>query len=145
MLQQAQEQSGALIEKKAQQLRCDLATGTAEVMGDATRLVQVFANLLNNAAKCTGEGGALRLELHLIDARNAVVSIHDNGVGMDPQAIADLFEPFVQAPGAASNAERGLGLGLAIVRRIVELHGGQVGAQSAGPGAGSTFTVAEPG
>jgi signal transduction histidine kinase len=76
--------------------------------------------------------------------REAVVTVSDDGTGMDPGAIAELFEPFVQAPGAASNAEGGLGLGLAIVTKIVQRHGGHVRAESAGPGQGSTFITTLP-
>ena len=114
------------------------------VTGDAQRLVQVFANLLTNAAKYTDPGGEIALGLQPKSAREVAVTIADNGVGLPPGLVADLFEPFVQAPGAASNAEGGLGLGLAIVRKIVTAHGGEVTADSAGLGQGSRFTVVLP-
>jgi signal transduction histidine kinase len=141
VLAQALEQSGPLIAKKGHRLHTDLGTEPVEVLGDATRLVQVFANLLNNAAKYTDPGGDLTLGLRTTAARKVAVAVRDNGTGMQPDAIDDLFEPFVQAPGAASNAEGGLGLGLAIVKKIVERHGGTVSATSAGLGLGSTVTV----
>lgn len=144
VLAQALEQSEPLIAKKGHRLRTDMGTAPVEVLGDATRLVQVFANLLNNAAKYTDPGGDLTLALRTTPARKAAVTVRDNGIGMQPGAIDDLFEPFVQAPGAASNAEGGLGLGLAIVKKIVERHGGTVWAASAGLGAGSTITVLLP-
>lgn len=144
VLAQALEQSEPLIAKKGHRLRTDLGTAPVEVLGDATRLVQVFANLLNNAAKYTDPGGEVALDLRLTAARKVVVTVRDNGIGMQPGAIDELFEPFVQAPGAASNAEGGLGLGLAIVKKIVERHGGEVSAASAGLGQGSTVTVLLP-
>lgn len=144
VLAQALEQGQPLIEKKGHRLRTDLGTQPVEVQGDATRLVQVFANLLNNAAKYTDPGGELTLGLRTTAARKACVTVRDNGIGMQRDAIDDLFEPFVQAPGAASNAEGGLGLGLAIVKKIVERHGGEVAAESDGPGQGSTVTVLLP-
>lgn len=144
VLAQALEQSGPLIAKKGHRLRTDLGIEPVEVLGDATRLVQVFANLLNNAAKYTDPGGEVALSLRIATARRVAVTVTDNGIGMEPGAIDDLFEPFVQAPGAASNAEGGLGLGLAIVKKIVERHGGEVSAESAGLGLGSTVTVLLP-
>jgi len=144
VLAQALEQSGPLIVKKGHRLHTDLHTEPVEVLGDATRLVQVFANLLNNASKYTDPGGDVTLGLRITAARKVAVSVSDNGIGMQPESIDDLFEPFVQAPGAASNAEGGLGLGLAIVKKIVERHGGEVAATSAGLGLGSTVTVLLP-
>ena len=141
VLEQALEQSGPLIAKKGHRLRTDLGTAPMEVSGDAARLVQVFANLLNNAAKYTDPGGDVTLSLRPVGTREVAVRVSDNGIGMQPDAIDDLFEPFVQAPGAASNAEGGLGLGLAIVRKIVETHGGRVSAESPGLGQGSIVTV----
>ncbi len=72
------------------------------------------------------------------------MTVSDNGIGMEPDSIAEMFEPFVQAPGASANPEGGLGIGLALVRKIVELHGGDVLAESPGLGQGSTFTVRLP-
>lgn len=144
VLEQALEQSEPLMAKKGHRLHTDLGTRPVEVMGDATRLVQVFANLLNNAAKYTDPGGRIALTLRSLPSREAVVTVSDNGTGMDPGAITELFEPFVQAPGAASNAEGGLGLGLAIVTKIVQRHGGHVKAQSPGLRQGSTFTTTLP-
>ncbi|MDB5779650.1 MAG: hypothetical protein JWP93_2015 [Polaromonas sp.] len=144
VLQQSLEQSSPLIAKKGHQLRTDLSSQTAEVVGDATRLVQVFANLLNNAAKYTDPGGKLVLSLERSEPGMVSVAVRDNGIGMQPGSIDDLFEPFVQAPGAASNAEGGLGLGLAVVKKIVTIHGGEVRAHSPGLGQGSTVTVRHP-
>jgi signal transduction histidine kinase len=144
VLEQALEQSEPLMAKKGHRLRTDLGTQPVEILGDATRLVQVFANLLNNAAKYTDPGGDVTLGVHSAGSHQIAIVVSDTGTGMEPGSIQDLFEPFVQAPGAASNAEGGLGLGLAIVKKIVESHGGTVLAESAGLGQGSTFTVVLP-
>ncbi|MET0350808.1 MAG: ATP-binding protein [Rhizobacter sp.] len=88
-------------------------------------------------------GGAVWLSLASTTTQ-AVVRVRDSGIGMQPDTIEELFEPFVQAPGAGANAEGGLGLGLALVRRLVTLHGGEVRGASAGLGQGSTFTVTLP-
>lgn len=144
VLQQALEQSGPLYAKKGHRLETDLGDAAMVVAGDAQRLVQVFANLLTNAAKYTDPGGQVSLRVAPRGPRQVAVTVQDNGVGLAPGTVADLFEPFVQAPGAASNAEGGLGLGLAIVRKIVSAHGGEVTAESAGLGLGSRFTVVLP-
>src|SRR5690606_22840963 len=104
------------------ELGSDADGSPVEVLGDSTRLVQVFANLLNNAAKYTQPGGELSLVMRTVGAHGIEVRVGDNGIGMEPGSIDDLFEPFVQATGATSNAEGGLGLGLAIVRKIVQAH-----------------------
>jgi signal transduction histidine kinase len=143
VLRQALEQCSALVARKGHRLKVELDAAPAEVVGDEARLVQVFANLLTNAAKYTPQGGEIVLSLRAHHGV-AIVTVEDNGIGMDPDAIAELFEPFVQAPGAAANQERGLGLGLAIVRKIVELHGGEVQAHSEGLGRGSEVTVRLP-
>lgn len=144
VLEQALEQSGPLIAKRGHQLHTELSTQPVQVLGDETRLVQVFANLLNNAAKYTDTGGELTLSLHPVDRGRVSVTVRDNGIGMHPDSIEDLFEPFVRAPGAATNPEGGLGLGLAVVKKIVEIHGGEVSAHSAGLGQGSTVTIRLP-
>ena len=144
VLHQALEQSAPLCAKKDHRLTTELGEKDLIVNGDFQRLVQVFANLLNNAAKYTDPGGQISLSTARRGVNQVAVSIQDNGVGIPAGTIADLFEPFVQAPGAASNAEGGLGLGLAIVRQIVLAHGGEVTAESPGQGLGSTFTVVLP-
>jgi len=144
VLQQALEQCAPICARKDHRLRIFLGDRPVTVMGDAQRLVQVFANLLTNAAKYTDPGGEIALTLAPRGRRQVEVSIRDNGVGLPAGAVAELFEPFVQAPGAASNAEGGLGLGLAIVRKIVLDHGGDVAAESQGLGMGSQFTVVLP-
>jgi PAS domain S-box-containing protein len=134
------------IQARRHSLRVELpqtdGTGLA-VRGDATRLIQVLNNLLNNAAKYTPQGGALRLSL-ATEADSALLTVSDNGAGIDPADLPLVFELFNQAGRARFPGEGGLGMGLSLVRTLVELHGGAVSAASAGPGAGSTFTVRLP-
>jgi CheY-like chemotaxis protein/nitrogen-specific signal transduction histidine kinase len=125
--------------------RLDVTVPDAPLMldGDDSRLTQVFANLLNNAAKYTDVGGKIALRVERAE-REIVVEISDNGIGLDPQLLPRVFELFVQGYQDADRAEGGLGIGLTLVRSLVELHGGKVAAHSAGRGKGSTFTVRLP-
>ncbi len=126
------------------QQTCDvlLPPQVLPVVGDATRLEQVFVNLLQNASKYTDPGGHITVTL-TSGGGFADISVSDTGIGMTPEMLARAFDLFAQQ-GDASGSESGLGLGLALVRRIVELHDGAVSAESAGPGRGSTFTVRLP-
>ncbi|WBY02322.1 ATP-binding protein [Ramlibacter tataouinensis] len=119
------------------------AVAAVEVDGDPLRLGQVFANLLNNSAKYTDPGGHVALTART-DGAQAVVQVQDNGMGLPPEMLEEVFQPFVQADRSAARAQGGLGIGLSIVRSLVELHGGVVFAQSDGPGKGSTFEVRIP-
>ncbi len=114
------------------------------VEADPVRLEQILGNLLNNAIKYTPRGGEVEISA-AIDGDQLAIRVRDTGIGIAKEALATLFEPFVQVPGAKDYARGGLGIGLALVRGLVELHGGSVRAESAGPGAGSTFTVVLPG
>jgi signal transduction histidine kinase len=140
VLASAVEQCGPLIAEKRHHLTTEQPAEPAMVRGDASRLVQVFANLLTNAAKYTPPGGRISLRLEL-EGHEWHFSVADSGQGLNPEVMDEIFEPFVQAPDALDNANGGLGLGLAIVKRIVELHGGRVFASSPGPGCGSSFDV----
>jgi PAS domain S-box-containing protein len=113
------------------------------VSADATRLTQAVGNLLQNAAKFTPRGGHVLLELTTRE-KDALLRVRDTGVGMDAEMLARLFEPFAQAEASLERSRGGLGLGLALVRRLVELHGGQVYAHSDGPGAGAEFVIRLP-
>src|SRR5581483_8215891 len=127
-------------------LTLDVAVEAARVdaVCDALRIQQVVWNLLGNAIKFTPRGGRVELRLERTDAR-ARLLVRDNGRGIDPEFLPHVFERFMQAdPLGTTRAARGLGLGLAIVRRIVELHEGTVVAESAGEGRGATFTVTLP-
>jgi PAS domain S-box-containing protein len=139
----ALEQSSPLIESRQHILSLRLASAHPFVLGDNTRLVQVLTNLLNNAAKYTPQGGEIRLAME-IDPRQVRIIVSDNGIGMDAALLPTVFELFTQAERTPDRSQGGLGLGLALVRSIVQLHGGTVTAQSDGPGKGSTFTVTLP-
>jgi signal transduction histidine kinase len=113
----------------------------ASVHGDASRLQQVVWNLLANAIKFTPEGGQVEVALEPADT-HVVITVRDSGPGIEPQLIAHIFEPFQQ--GTAGRRQGGLGLGLSIVRSLVEAHGGRVDAENEDPGSGATFRVRLP-
>jgi len=112
--------------------------------GDPTRLRQAVENLLHNALKFTHHGGEVIVEIARADAAAATVSVRDTGVGLDPALIANVFEPFTQADRSLDRSRGGLGLGLALVKGLVELHGGTVSADSPGVGCGARFTLRLP-
>lgn len=113
------------------------------VMGDSTRLTQLISNLVTNAAKYTPAGGRIEVSLR-VDGKVAILQVADNGIGMSESLLQTAFDPFVQGERSLSRSEGGMGIGLTLVRRIAELHGGSVAAASAGPGKGSTITVTLP-
>jgi PAS domain S-box-containing protein len=131
------------IDAKGIHLHIDLRPEAGTIMGDANRLQQVIWNLLANATKFTPAGGGIevRLERHGRDAR---LTVSDTGQGISAEFLPYVFDRFRQADGTSNRVHGGLGLGLAIVRHLVELHGGIVQATSAGPGQGATFTVCLP-
>jgi len=138
----ALETSRPALEAAGHKLLTRMPAAQAVVDADPTRLAQVLSNLLNNAAKYTPPGGTV--EVHVERAGSeAVLSVRDNGMGFPPELAGQLFEPFAQwAP--AEHGAAGLGIGLSLVRGIVELHGGTVSAASDGPGRGSRFEVRLP-
>ncbi len=117
--------------------------GPLRLLGDPERLRQIVWNLLSNAVKFTPSGGEVRLEAGLADGK-MVVRVRDTGRGIEPSFLPYVFERFRQQDGSTTRAHGGLGLGLAIVRHLVEMHGGTVTAESAGPGRGACFVVALP-
>jgi len=139
----ALEQAQPLIDSRGHTLTQHLTSPAAWVQGDKTRLVQVLANLLNNAAKYTPQGGQIVLSLE-VDQAQVRLSVGDNGSGIDPELLPRIFELFTQAERTPDRAQGGLGMGLALVKHIVALHGGQVQARSDGLGQGSVFTVTLP-
>ena len=139
----AVESSTALIRTGGHQLEVQLPEEGLPLDADLTRLVQVLSNLLNNAAKYTPGGGRILLSARR-EGRQAVVEVTDSGIGIAPDAIGSVFEMFTQVRSSLDRAQGGLGIGLSLVRRLVELHGGRVQAASAGRGQGSTFTVRLP-
>lgn len=138
----AVEQSRALIESRGHRLTLDIEPGLV-VEGDATRLVQIIANLLNNAAKYTPQGGAIALRGVRRDGR-VELSVQDNGIGIEPKLLPRLFDLFSQAERTPDRAQGGLGIGLALVKSLVALHGGTIVAESDGPHRGSRFSVSFP-
>jgi PAS domain S-box-containing protein len=121
----------------------DIEDAPAVVMGDAARLQQIVWNLLANAVKFTPAGGRVELRLERGDRHYRIV-VRDTGTGIEPEFLPHVFERFRQADSSTTRAYGGLGLGLSIVRHLVELHGGTVTAESAGAGQGATFTVTLP-
>jgi signal transduction histidine kinase/CheY-like chemotaxis protein len=131
------------IELHGHELIIDLPDRPVFLHGDATRLAQILSNLLNNAAKYTNRGGRVTLEAHVED-RTLVLAVSDTGIGLAPEMLDQVFEMFVQVDSTLERTNAGLGVGLSLARRLVELHGGTIAAQSAGVGQGSTFTVRLP-
>jgi signal transduction histidine kinase/CheY-like chemotaxis protein len=132
---------GATAKKVA--IETAFAADVPPVSGDSERLQQVIWNLLSNALKFTDSGGRIRMEV-TTDGANVRLSIRDNGQGIPPEFIPYVFDRFRQADASASRTHGGLGLGLSLVRQIVELHGGRVAVESEGMGKGSTFRVSLP-
>jgi PAS domain S-box-containing protein len=142
LLAGALEASRPLIERREQQLQVSIPAQPVKVEGDALRLTQVVVNLLNNAAKYTPVGGCIRVALTAADP--VELRIRDNGIGIQPEMLGRIFDLFVRDEEAQRFSDRGLGVGLALVRRVVELHGGRVEAHSGGRGCGSEFVVFLP-
>ena len=128
---------------KGIQLEVTLAPSSRQVIGDSTRLQQIVWNLLSNAIKFTSSGGRVGVRLERAGS-NAQITVSDTGEGIDKEFLPFIFERFRQADGASTRRHGGLGLGLAIVRHLVELHGGTVQADSLGEGHGATFTIRLP-
>lgn len=139
-LAQAVETSRPLIDSRRHTLTLSLPAASVHLMADLTRLSQIVANLLNNAAKYMEEGGRIWLTAER-DAREVVIRVKDEGVGIPREMLTRVFEPFTQLNPSLSRSEGGLGIGLALVRSLAELHGGVVEAHSGGPGRGSEFVV----
>jgi CheY-like chemotaxis protein len=143
VLARAVETSRPLIDARSHRLHMAVADKPIECYGDPMRLGQVIVNILNNAAKYTPDGGDIWLSAERIDSR-VEVRVRDSGRGIERDAIDRVFDLFMQIDPVSGSALGGLGVGLALVRRIVELHGGSVQAQSEGRGKGSEFIVRLP-
>ncbi|MDB5958979.1 MAG: response regulator [Massilia sp.] len=139
----AVEQVTPLIRARHHQLELSLAPDASMLQGDRKRLVQVLANVLNNAAKYTHEGGKIQLRTEVRVSR-VLIEISDNGIGMAPDLIARVFDLFSQAERSSDRSSGGLGLGLALVKSLIELHHGTMTCESAGLGKGSKFTLCLP-
>jgi PAS domain S-box-containing protein len=139
----AVEQVRPFIEAQRHHLLFDLAAETAYVVGDEKRLVQIVTNLLNNAAKYTPEGGAIHIRLK-VDTDLLALSIEDNGIGIPADLQPHVFDLFTQADRTSDRTQGGLGIGLALVKNLTELHGGKISCFSEGKDKGSQFTVFLP-
>ncbi|MES2785117.1 MAG: response regulator [Pseudomonadota bacterium] len=143
VLRDAAEASRPLMEEFGHQFRMLLPTEEMEIDGDPVRLAQAFMNLLNNAAKYTEKGGTIEVAAASVDGW-AKVTVKDNGIGIAADRLESVFGMFSQVETALERSRGGLGIGLALSRRLIEMHGGNIVAQSAGSGAGSEFTVRVP-
>ncbi len=139
----AVETSRPLIDAKRHELAIGVAEEPVWLDADPVRLAQVFANLLNNAAKYTDEGGRIRIAASR-DGDEAVIHIQDNGIGLSPEMLPRVFDLFTQASVGIARTAGGLGIGLTLVRKLVELHDGSVSVTSGGAGTGSDFVVRLP-
>jgi signal transduction histidine kinase/DNA-binding response OmpR family regulator len=143
VITQSVETVRSLIEAKGHRLSVDVPGTPVWIGGDFGRLAQVIANLLNNAAKYTPEGGEIRLAASTAEGK-AVVAVRDNGMGIDPELLPRVFDLFTQGARSLDRSLGGLGVGLTVVQRLVELHQGRVEVSSPGPGHGAQFTVTLP-
>ncbi len=143
IVEQALESSHPLIRSRRHTLSVTPAPEPVKIEGDQARLVQIIGNLLNNAAKYTPEGGHIEIQVEAAP-QQAVVRIRDNGVGISPELLPHVFEPFRQADESLARSQGGLGLGLTLAQRLAELHGGRLSAYSEGVGHGAMFTMALP-
>jgi len=132
-----------LIQLKQQTLNVDLPAQPIYLDGDSVRLAQVFTNLLTNAAKYTQAGGRIDLIAN-VESASVMVRVRDNGIGIEPKLLPFIFELFTQGQRGLDRSEGGLGLGLTLVQKLVDLHGGQVTAYSQGTNQGSEFVVKLP-
>jgi signal transduction histidine kinase len=131
------------IDARRHQFAVSIARHPIRVHADSVRITQVVANLLNNAAKYTPEGGQLWLTARAEDGQ-AVISVRDTGVGIEPEMLSRVFELFVQVEESLHRSDGGLGIGLTLARRLVEMHDGSLEARSGGAGQGSEFIVRLP-
>ena len=143
IVKNAIETSRPLIESRGQELIISQTTTPQWIEGDRIRLSQVLSNLLNNAAKYTGEGGKITLSVMQEDS-DAVIEVRDTGIGIPPDILPRIFDLFTQAKHSLDQSQGGLGIGLTLVRKLVEIHGGTIKAASGGIGQGSSFTIRLP-
>lgn len=143
IIESAVETSQPFIDMRRQHLRIELPEDLIVIDGDLVRLAQVFSNLLINATKFTPEDGRIAVSAHKL-ADTVVISVKDSGMGIGAELLPVVFDLFTQGPRALDRSQGGLGIGLSLVRTLVELHGGTVSAHSEGDGLGSEFTVCIP-
>ncbi|WP_181259295.1 hybrid sensor histidine kinase/response regulator [Pseudoduganella armeniaca] len=140
---EAVEQAGASMDARQHRLTVSLPAEATYVRGDRTRLIQVLSNILNNAARYTPPGGQVALAIAR-EGNEASATVSDNGIGIPARLLPHVFDLFTQAERSPDRSQGGLGLGLALVKSLVELHGGRVSASSAGVGQGSCFRIQLP-
>jgi CheY-like chemotaxis protein len=143
VIAQAVEAARPPAESRKETLEVDVASDVGWVDGDQARLVQAVGNLLDNAIKYTEEGGHVRLTAR-VDGREVVIAVRDSGVGIAADLLPHVFDLFTQADRSLARRQGGLGIGLTLVRRLADMHGGRVEAASEGPGGGSEFTIRLP-
>jgi CheY-like chemotaxis protein/anti-sigma regulatory factor (Ser/Thr protein kinase) len=143
IIAQALESVDPLVKQKKHLLTVSSTPGELYVNGDSARLIQCVTNLLTNAVKYTAEGGEIRVEARGALA-NATISVSDNGIGIPEDLMPRIFGLFVQSARTLDRSEGGLGIGLSVVERLMQMHGGSVEASSSGPGTGSTFELRLP-
>jgi CheY-like chemotaxis protein/nitrogen-specific signal transduction histidine kinase len=143
VVNQAVETARPLIDERRHRLSVSLPGETIRLEGDITRLEQILWNLLNNAAKYTDPGGSIRLTVEP-GGGEVAIRVRDTGIGIEPAMLPVVFEMFAQVDHRSARAQGGLGIGLGLVKTLVEMHGGTIAAASDGPGAGSVFTVRLP-
>jgi CheY-like chemotaxis protein len=141
---QAIETAGPLINARGHRLMVNMPDEQVWVSGDPVRLAQSMGNLLHNAAKFTPEGGEITVTASVVDASTVRIAVHDNGIGIAEDNLSRIFGMFTQAAVPPDRAPEGLGIGLSLVSRLLEMHGGRLSAESPGIGLGSTFTVELP-
>ncbi len=144
LLHDAADDHGPMMESRGIRLELELPGTAIWLDADPARLAQVIGNLLQNAAKFTDRGGRVRISLAVDGGERAVIRVADTGIGIDPATLERLFEPFTQAERSLARTRGGLGLGLSLVKGLVELHGGTVQATSAGAGCGTEVVVELP-
>ena len=143
VIEAALDMSRSQIEKAGLVLATDVPSVPIRLSGDRVRLTQVLTNILNNAAKFTEPGGRVRLTV-AASVGTVTVTVRDTGVGISAEVLPVVFSLFTQVDRSLNRSQGGLGIGLALVRRLVEMHKGTVAAHSEGPGKGATFTVTLP-
>ena len=140
VLDRAVETVGPEVTRRRQHISLRTPKSSIWMFGDASRLEEVFVNLLSNASKYSDAGDSITMSVHVLDGY-AVVQVRDSGIGIAAESLPHIFDLFVRADSTAVRTRSGLGIGLALVRAIVESHRGAVSAKSAGIGQGSSFTV----
>jgi len=140
---QALDTTRPMIEQRAQRLSVHLPMGSPSLVGDGVRLAQVIENLLSNASKYTDHGGSIDVEVDEADDE-VVIRVRDTGIGLAQEQLGRVFDLFAQVDATLDRSQGGLGIGLSLVKRLVELHGGRVSAHSDGPGLGASFVVRLP-